>query len=173
MSSDRFNLVQRLEATQSEVPINPLGGPACLRVSGFILNAGAKFDLAYMGGSEFEEPRTLIGAANRIASAAHRLKIVTRKITRPSYSEDVHFIATEETLADALPVWGTWAGAENPRTREPIGYFRDLGDADAYESTVGWWALDEDVIWSREREIAGNIKDTFVNILNAVPANKE
>lgn len=165
MSSSKFNLVQRLDTTHDGIPVNPFGSRASQHVSSFLLKAGATVDLAYMGSSEFEDPQILVGAANRIASAAHELQIVTRVLTRPTYSEDVHFLATGEILESEIADWESWTAS--PSSLEDTGYFKDKPSRVGYAGTVGWWALNEDLIWTRERSVAENMQAAFVTILDA------
>ncbi len=112
-------------------------------------------------------------SANRIANAASRLKIVTQTLARPTYIEDVHFVCTDEQEEQTLPEWHKWA--KHPESSiEPTGYIRDaaidsLGrDGD---NVVGWWALNEDLIWTREEVVAENIIEAFVNLTR--PTNLE
>jgi len=158
-----FSLVQRLAAAPDGMPKNIMGDPTSRYVSRHLLSAGAQVDLEYMARDEFNDPELLVGGANRIAAAAHRLQIVTRTLTRPGYTEPVHFICTEEQRV-LFPKWDSWS--QDPSTVEPTGYFRDLGPA--YDETVGWWGLEEDLIWTREEEVAETIRAAFVTILERV-----
>jgi hypothetical protein len=145
-----------------------MGGEASLWVSKFLLDAGAAVDLEYMGHSEFEDRPTLVGSANRIAVAAKDLIIVTRRLVRPTYSEDVHFVCTDEQAETLLPEWDAWA--VRPEPLDPTGYFRD-DERDARGGsgdTIAWWALGEDLIWSREEAVADGIRGAFVEILENV-----
>jgi len=156
-----FHLVQRLEAAPDGQPQNVFGSD--IGVSKVLLDAGAGVDLACMGSSEFEMG-AVAESGNRIASVANRLKIVTQQLVRPSYTEDVHFVVTDEQVEDTLPEWHTWAEG-NPRSLDPTGYFREFADFDVYsEDTIAWWALRENLIWSREEKTAENIRVAFVNL---------
>lgn len=160
-----FKLVQRLEAAPDGRPRNVFGGEASLWVSKFLLEAGAGVDLEYMGRSEFEDRPTLVGSANRIAVASRDLSVVTRTLVRPTYTEAVHFVCTNEQAEGLLRAWDGWS--VRPEPLEPTGYFRDDdSDTRAGDETVGWWALKEDLIWSRDQVIAEGIRDAFVTILD-------
>lgn len=157
-----FRFVQRLNAAPDGRAVNVFGSDP--RVAKVLLDAGAKVDLDYMGSSEFENG-IAIKSGNRIATAAKGLKIVTQKLVRPTYSEDVHFVCTDEQVEGVLPEWHEWA--KSPRSIEPTAYFKDdsrdsMGTAD--DSVVGWWAMDEDLIWTRQTEVAENILGAFVTL---------
>ncbi|PIZ62972.1 hypothetical protein COY17_01500 [Candidatus Saccharibacteria bacterium CG_4_10_14_0_2_um_filter_52_9] len=132
-----FYTVQRLEAMPGVIPINAFGGDT--RVSGMLLQAGAGVQLEYMGSSnfEFDEP---LKAANRVARVAHDLKVVTQTLVRPGYSEDVHFVCTEEQAETTVSGWHDW------------------------------WAFGEDLIWTRKQEAAENIRSAFDSILTSAEA---
>lgn len=164
-----FSLVQRLEAAPDGRCRNPLNDEAPLWVSKFLLDAGAKVDLAYMGRIEFEERPTLIGSANRIAVASKKLNVIKREIEVPRYTGDVHFVCTDEQAEDLLPEWETWAQA--PESIEPTGFFDDE-DSHHFEDVVGWWALNEDLIWTQDAGVAENIRGAFVTILDNVSGNQ-
>lgn len=157
-----FYLVQRLEASPEGRVMNAFGSD--VGVSKVLLDAGAMFDLADMGSSEFE-----YGAAaksgNKIAAVASKLKIVSQQLIRPTYTEEVHFVCTPEQEEDLLPEWHEWT--KNPSAIEPMAYFKD-SDRDNIVidpgRVVGWWALNEDLIWTREAEVAENIKSAFVSL---------
>jgi hypothetical protein len=105
-------------------------------------------------------------SGNRILRAANRLKIVTQTLARPTYIEDVHFVCTDQQEEETLPEWHKWA--KHPDSSiEPTGYIRDdrIDSLGSYgDNPVGWWALNEDLIWSREQEVAENILQAFVTL---------
>lgn len=163
-----FELVQRLTDAPDGRPRNVMGDAASLQVSKILLDAGAKVDLDYMGSYEYADPRTLIGSANRIANAANDLKIVTRQLVIPGHAEDVRFVCTDEQEESLLPEWDEWT--KHPHTMEPSGF---LGDEDGlYSETVGWWALGEDLIWTRQEETAENIRNAFVAVATQAGAKE-
>lgn len=155
-----FRFVQRLNAAPDGRMVNVFGSDP--RVAKVLLDAGAKVDLDYMGSSEFESG-IAIESGNRIATAAKKLKIVTQTLVRPSYSENVHFVCTDEQVEDVLPEWHEWSKA--PQSMEPTGYFRDdSSDSMGGDDIVGWWAMDEDLIWTRQIDVAENILGAFVTL---------
>ncbi|HVA10828.1 MAG TPA: hypothetical protein VNG32_01520 [Candidatus Dormibacteraeota bacterium] len=106
-------------------------------------------------------------SGNRILRAANRLKIVTQTLARPTYIEDVHFVCTDEQEEDILPEWHKWAKYHPESSVEPTGYLRDdrIDSLGSYaDNPVGWWALNEDIIWTRKEEVAENIMSAFVNL---------
>jgi hypothetical protein len=141
-------------------------------VARVLFDAGSGVDLAYMDNREFEFDADA-RSANRIATAASRLKIVTQALATPNYNEDVHFVCTAEQAEQLLPEWHKWA--KHPESSiEPTGYIRDntvdsLGNGG--DNVVGWWALNEDLIWTRDAVVAENIMEAFVNLTQ--PANLE
>jgi hypothetical protein len=143
-----------------------MGDPASMRVSKLLLDAGGGVDLDYMGSYDYSDPPTLIGSANRIANAAPRLKVVTRELVLPGHEEEaISFVCTDEQEG-LFAAWDEWVKA--PHTKEPSGFPAD--ENGFYESVVGWWALGEDLIWSRREEVAENIRTAFVEIERAASA---
>jgi hypothetical protein len=156
-----FELVQRLTDAPDSRPRNIFGDPASIEVSRILLNLGARIDLAYMGSYEYADPKILLASANRIAKAAPKLKIITQQLVIPGVpDESVNFVCTEAQQESLLSEWETWV--ENPRTLEPSGYPTDHDGV--FKDTVGWWALGEDLIWTRQEEIAENIRGAFVKV---------
>lgn len=155
-----FRFVQRLNAAPDGRAVNAFGSDP--RVAKVLLDAGAKVDLDYMGSSEFESG-IAIKSGNRLATVAKDLKIVTQTLVRPTYSEDVHFVCTDEQVEGTLPEWHEWSKA--PRSIEPTGYFKDDSrDSMGGDNIVGWWAMDEDLIWTRQTDVAENILGAFVTL---------
>ena len=159
-----FELIQRLTDAPDGRPRNVMGDPATLQVSKLLLDAGAKVDLDYMGSSEYADPPILIGSANRIANAAQRLKVVTKQVVLPAHAENVSFVCTDEQ-EELIPEWDRWA--KNPVSKEPSGY---VTFGDDYKDIVGWWALSEDLIWTRQEEVAENIRNAFVAVATSAAA---
>lgn len=155
----KFELVQRLTDAPDGRPRNIMGDPASIDVSRLLLDAGAGVDLDYMGSYEYAMPKILIGSANRIANVAPKLKVVTRQLVIPGHEESVSFVCTDEQET-LFPEWEQWA--EAPNTKEPSGY--PVDDNGLYGEIVGWWALDEDLIWARREETAENIRNAFVTV---------
>ncbi|MEO6761790.1 MAG: hypothetical protein ABI220_05505 [Candidatus Saccharimonadales bacterium] len=157
-----FELVQRLTASPSGRRVNVLGSNP--RVARVLLDAGAGVDLDYMGSSEFEG-RVVEWSAARIASVAKKLRVVTRAFVQPDQTENIYFVCTDRQATVTLPEWSEWAN--NHYSLEPTGFFR--GDAtdrvlDSSAEPVAWWALTEDLIWSRKPEVADNIKSAFAAV---------
>lgn len=132
-------------------------------MAGLLIGAGAKIDLAYMNNREFRFDAD-VRSAKRIVLAANRLKVVTQTLARPTYIEDVSFVCTDEQAEGTLPQWHKWTKAPSSSI-EPTGYIRD----DTVDSmgrdagnVVAWWALNEDLIWTREEAVAENIRQAFV-----------
>lgn len=151
-----FELVQRITDAPNGHPRNIMGAESSIRVSQILRDAGAIVDLDYMGSYEYEDPRTLIQSANSIANAGSKLKVVTDQRRTGKLPNLVHFVCTSEQAADLIPSWHSWT--LQPRTKEPTGYFEEEG----YENVIGWWALNEDLIWTRESQDAIAIRDAFV-----------
>jgi hypothetical protein len=155
-----FRLVQRLSASPEGRNVNPFGSNP--GVSKVLLNAGAQVSLDYMGSSEFEFD-TAVKSGNNIVSVAKELKIVTQTLVRPTYSEYVHFVCTDEQATGLLPEWHEWT--KDPRNIEPMGYFNDDSmDRIVGLDVVGWWAMDENLIWTRQIEVAEKILGAFVTL---------
>lgn len=157
----KFELVQRLTDAPDGRPRNVMGEPASMHISKLLLDAGAKVDLDYMGSYDYGNPEVLIPSANRIANAAPRLKVVTRELVLPGHEEPVSFVCTDDQEG-LFEEWDEWA--KTPVTREPSGY--PVDESGFHGDIVGWWALEEDLIWAREAEIAENIRSAFVEILH-------
>lgn len=160
-----FRYVQRLNAAPDGRAVNAFGSDPM--VSAMLLEAGAKIDLDYMGSSEFEHGMARV-SGNRIANSANDLKIVTQTLVRPEYQEDVHFLCTDDQVDAILPIWHDWT--QHPQSKEALAYFKDdkmdMNMVANSETVVGWWAMDEDLIWSREAEVAESIRSAFVVIAN-------
>jgi hypothetical protein len=155
-----FNLVQRLESAPDGQSQNYHFG-ADTKVSDVLLGADAQVELAKMGRIEFGFSIPA-DSGNRIVRAASDLKIVTQTLVRPTYQEDVHFVCTDEQAEETVPEWHAWT--EEPIALEPTFYFRDNRDespAKYGKKVVGWWALKEDLIWTREESVASNILKAF------------
>jgi hypothetical protein len=155
----KFELVQRLTDAPDGRPRNIMGDEASVQVSKLLLDAGAGIDLDYMGSYEYATPQILIGSANRIANAAPKLKVVTRQLVIPGHEEPVNFVCTDEQQA-LFTEWDQWVKA--PSTKEPSGY--PVDENSLYSETVGWWALEEDLIWTRREDVAENIRQAFVEV---------
>ncbi len=123
-----------------------------------IRGAGLGFD--YMGSSEFEMG-AIPQSARRIIASAAELTVVTSTLVRPTYEEPVHFVCTYDPVETVLPNWHEWS--KDPRSRERPHYFRDSDRDNVWskDRTAAWWALNEDLIWTRERDLAEKIKDGF------------
>lgn len=151
-----FDLVQRLQ--QPPYSRDPSAVGPMDRDIDPISRTGLEFD--YMGSAEFEYG-TISDAAQRIVSNAGRLKIVTDTLVRPTYEEPVHFVCTDEQAETVLPVWHEWS--KNPRSLERPQYFKDSDIDNVYEwsRTVGWWALNEGLLWTRDIALAEKLKEGF------------
>ena len=168
-----FNLVQRLNEAPDGQPCNPISSDR--DVSETLQIVGAGVDLDYMGRTEFE-PRggaSLPNKVSRVAESGNRLirvvqelKVVTGILSRPSYEEEVHFIATAEQKRETIPRWHEWAGNPDklPNSLVPTGYFLDDAYVDYYKNTLAWWVPEEDLIWARERDVAERILGAFVRL---------
>jgi hypothetical protein len=167
-----FDLVQRLnQLPPPREPASPIEGALMtIGANGWgsvspmdsdldpVRRAGLGFD--YMGASEFEWG-AIPDSAKRIISNVSRLAVVTNTLVRPTYEEPVHFVCTDEQAETVLPIWHEWS--KNPRSLERPNYFKDA-DYDhisKYNDVVAWWALNEDIIWTREQGLAEKIKEGF------------
>jgi hypothetical protein len=123
-----------------------------------VRRAGLGFD--YMGSSEFEWG-AIPESARRIVANIRRLEVVSATLVRQSYEEPVHFVCTKAQAETILPVWHEWS--QNPRSLERPHYFRDADSDGVYESdrTVAWWALNEDLLWTRDLVLAEKLKEGF------------
>lgn len=155
-----FYRIQRLSAIPNEVVYYPFGNSD--GVTKPLADAGAGVRLDYMGWHQSIES-TVSESGNRIAMVADELKIVTQRLVRPTYEEDAHFILTEKQADDALPEWQEWT--RSPSTAEATGYFEDMKDYKYFgRETVAWWAIQQDVIWTRQKRVAENILGALVQI---------
>jgi hypothetical protein len=160
---NKFWLVQRLEETPQRRYDNPFGGDTNVAKT-----LDAQFRLDYMGSAEFEFG-AVPQSANRIHQVANRLKVVTQNVVTPVFEEPVHFICTSEQEEETLPAWQEWVKA--PHSLEDTYYFRSRDkwpytDQDKL-NYVGWWALEEDIIWTRDAGRAEGIRQAFVNLAQA------
>lgn len=164
----QFDLVQRLEQLPSQPENTNQTGESSATIGASspmdrdtdpIWRAGLRY--GYMGSSEFENG-AIAESAHRIVSNMGRLAVVTDTLMRPTYKELVHFVCTDEQAGTILPVWHDWS--QNPTTRERPHYFKDA-DEDIvvyeYDITVAWWALNEDLLWTRDEALAEEIAGGF------------
>lgn len=158
-----FHRIQRLVEQPAGRPINPFGGNP--HVTRLLNDAGAPVALDLMSKAEFD-PGPVAQAGFRMMNVASGLRVVTRQLVLPARTEDVHFVCTDEQVETTLPAWDRWAA--EPQTIAPTAFFpdrpEDLRDVRRPEAVVGWWALDADVVWTRDGELAENIRGAFVTI---------
>jgi hypothetical protein len=162
-----FYLVQRLNNKPEGQPANPFGGNP--HVTDLLRGAGAAVELDLMSKGEFDP--CVPSSGWRLMQAAKSLRIVTQQLVRPTYEEDVHFVCTPDQADTVLPDWQEWS--QNPNSLVPTGYFKDAdSDYKVYnpERIVGWWALDEDLLWSRDPEIAETLRSALVTIQANTPS---
>lgn len=155
-----FWLVQRLEEAHKGRHDNPFQDD-----DNVASTLNAQFNLDYMGAAEFEYG-AVPKSGNRIAKTARHLRIVTHQIVTPNFEESVHFICTSEQEEGLLPEWHEWA--KNPQTKENTFYFNSRDGwpytGEYARNYVGWWALNEDIIWTREESRAESIRQAFVDL---------
>ncbi|HAC56085.1 TPA: hypothetical protein DCF80_01165 [Candidatus Saccharibacteria bacterium] len=142
-ASHRFWLVQRLDP--------------CRRPGGGWF--GGKFELDYMGSSEFE-----FGATHRSLERMRQLggfRLVSVNITRNGVTKPVYCVAPgpDEEAADKITDFIGWATPDHPRAMEAT-FFDLLFDENfrfikrEYIHTIAWWSLDDDFLWTLDREVA-------------------
>lgn len=147
------HLVQRLEDASNKQWVSPYGGNA--NTSYQLMSAGAGVDLDYMGNAQFE-----YGASekslDRMLRTAGQLRLVTRRLVRPTYEEPAYLVVPGDDAAaqKAITRWEQWS--RHPHTMEATGYFQDLPQDAVHTSLpiVGWWDIEDDIMWARNPEVA-------------------
>lgn len=154
-----FYAVHRIE----ECPRNamgihmPFGDSTANYISSLLQKAGAPVALAYMGRAQYENPEVLLGSANSFASAADDLTIQPHAAAKGHAQS--YFLGTEAHLDNILPRWNAWA--LKPDTLEPTYFSKGKS---THERTIGWWAMQENLIWAVEESTVEAIRKALVTL---------
>lgn len=150
------HLVQRLTEARQQNYVNPFGGAP--GASYRLMAAGAGVELDYMGAAEYEWG-TAEESLARMLRAAKQLRVVTRRLVRPTYEEPAYLIVAgnDRTAKQTVARWEEWT--QRPYTMEPTGYFRDLprDEVNSSRDVVGWWDFRDDVMWARDPDVAARM----------------
>lgn len=143
-----FELIQRLvEAPEDYEP--PKRGDTA-KIADLLLNAGVCLDQTTLPGCASQN--ALYGSITRMRRDGSQLKVVKGNLILPDFEEEMHFLGAR-FLDIYLPEKALVLDEEHKKC---IGENQNPGN-----TTVGWWALGEDIIWTRRQETAENIREVF------------